>query len=297
MSTILLNEYNIIPYILDMKDFPLKARSSVHFMDKEEFSYENNSQFLNFDNIISVWWRRPDIYKIPLIFNPEEMNFVKAECEHYLTGLLWNQSCLWVNEPKFDKFASRKIIQLSYAKKLGLEIPETMITNDPYKAKKFIKNNQKGVIFKRTGASKGIGSETRLVTNQIIENLDSIQNSPTIFQNYIDAKFDLRVICIGDELIPFSIDSQSGTSPVDSRLDNTVKFEKHKLPEEIDNRLRQLIDQLNLKFAAIDMRVGKNGIYYFLEINTAGQFLYLQLKTGIKLMEKLASLLARGDKN
>jgi len=52
--------------------------------------------------------------------------------------------------------------------------------------------------------------------------------------------------------------------------------------------------QLGLVYGAKDFRIGKNGVIYFLEINPAGQFLYLQNKTGLPILETSAEILPSG---
>jgi hypothetical protein len=50
---------------------------------------------------------------------------------------------------------------------------------------------------------------------------------------------------------------------------------------------------LGLSYGAIDFRVDKQGSVYFLEVNPGGQFLYLQARLGVPLVENLAALLAK----
>jgi D-alanine-D-alanine ligase-like ATP-grasp enzyme len=50
---------------------------------------------------------------------------------------------------------------------------------------------------------------------------------------------------------------------------------------------------LGLAYGAIDFRVDPGGQIYFLEVNPAGQFLYLQARVDIPIVEALAALLAR----
>ena len=66
------------------------------------------------------------------------------------------------------------------------------------------------------------------------------------------------------------------------------------LKEVKDPELGVNIVDLGLVFGAIDLRLGVDGRYYFLEVNPAGQFVYLELKTGLPLIAALASVLARG---
>jgi hypothetical protein len=52
---------------------------------------------------------------------------------------------------------------------------------------------------------------------------------------------------------------------------------------------------LGLSFGVLDLRVGLDGEYYFLEVNPQGQFAYLEIKTGLPIFTSLANLLVYGD--
>jgi D-alanine-D-alanine ligase-like ATP-grasp enzyme len=53
-----------------------------------------------------------------------------------------------------------------------------------------------------------------------------------------------------------------------------------------------LMDALNLQYGTIDMRLREDGEYVFLEINPQGQFLYVEIKTGMPIARTMAELLA-----
>jgi hypothetical protein len=172
-----------------------------------------------------------------------------------------------------------------------------VITNDPAEALDFIQGLQGRAILKRVGAGPGPASRTRLVTPEILERLDAIVDCPTTFQAYIEAQLDLRVIWIDGDLWAVAIDSQAGSSPEDCRFDNSVDFKPYHLPQTVAEALNVLMSELGLTYGAIDLRVGRDGEHYFLEVNPGGQFVYLELKTGLPLTSALASVLARGTES
>jgi len=283
---------------LDMQRFPAPARASFSCIHgREERRWTDSPASLDFETIRSVWWRRPHPPVVPRLFSgADHGQFMQTECEHFLQGLLWSQRCLWVNDPMNNLRASRKIVQLSKAVEHGLAVPATLVTNDAPEALAFIRSLPGRAIFKRTGSGPGPASKTSFVTEDIQERLDSITDCPTTFQEYIEGRCDVRVVWIGGELWPISIDSQAGTSPEDCRFDNSVAFQSCTLPASVRDGLARLMTDLGLVFGAIDLRLGVNGEYYFLEVNPAGQFAYLELKTGIPLISALAALLAAGKR-
>jgi glutathione synthase/RimK-type ligase-like ATP-grasp enzyme len=294
VASALMHDHDVNSCILSMEDFPENFAGSVRFNENSGIEIKNEDEIIDFSTIKSVWWRRPAKSKIPYFNNAFDSDFLQIECDHFLQGAMWSHPCLWVNDPMSNRLASRKIVQLTRARNLGLNIPPTLITNNPIDAKNFIMESGRKVVFKRTGTSSGPFTVTTVVNKENIDRLESIKYSPTTFQEYIEPDVDLRIIWIADELYSVSIDSKSGETPIDSRLDNSVRFEKTDLPIQVADKLSSLMKNLGLIYGAIDMRIGLDGKYYFLEVNPAGQFIYLELKTGIPLVKKLSDTLASG---
>ena len=59
-----------------------------------------------------------------------------------------------------------------------------------------------------------------------------------------------------------------------------VKYHAHELPPETAAKLHELMGRLGLTYGAIDLRLTPEGRYVFLEVNPAGQFLYIEQATG-----------------
>jgi glutathione synthase/RimK-type ligase-like ATP-grasp enzyme len=57
----------------------------------------------------------------------------------------------------------------------------------------------------------------------------------------------------------------------------------------------KLMKRLGLVYGAIDMRKNVRGEYIFLEINTAGQWLFMEEPTGMPISETLADKLIEMD--
>jgi glutathione synthase/RimK-type ligase-like ATP-grasp enzyme len=65
------------------------------------------------------------------------------------------------------------------------------------------------------------------------------------------------------------------------------------LPPEIIAKLHELMTRLGLVYGAIDLRLTPEGRYVFLEINPAGQFLYVEYATGQPIAAALARTLSK----
>jgi glutathione synthase/RimK-type ligase-like ATP-grasp enzyme len=119
--------------------------------------------------------------------------------------------------------------------------------------------------------------------------------APVIFQRYIEAEADIRVTVIGDELFAAAADVRCAGYPTDVRLNLDAAYVPHQLPESIGAQLRRMVNELGLRYGAIDLRLTPDGRYVFLEINPAGQFLYIEQATGQKIAAALAALLASSE--
>ena len=241
--------------------------------------------------VTAVWWRRPRPCAVP---ETPYQSFQRTECDHFMQGLLWSLDASWVNHPAKDRWASRKLVQLKTAHRVGLDVPRTLVTNSPQEAVRFIESTKGNAVIKRIGAAPGPPSKTTLVSDVDPATLDGISASPAIFQEYIRPGLDLRITWIDGHPWTAGIDASSAAYPEDSRYDLSVDYKRYDLPGDVAKRIGQFMEALDLRFGAIDMRVTDSGQHFFLEVNPSGQFVYVQLKTGMPLSEEMASLLVRG---
>ncbi len=97
---------------------------------------------------------------------------------------------------------------------------------------------------------------------------------------------------IDADLCAAAIDSQSGELPLDWRFDYTVPFRPHALDAETSTRLRAVMRRLGLVYGAFDRRLTPAGENGFLEVNPNGEYLFVELLSGIPLSERMATFLA-----
>ncbi|WP_062996170.1 hypothetical protein [Nocardia mikamii] len=292
MASLLRNRYGLNPIRLDMRDFPRECGS---FRLDRAGAARSMSHIAGLDDVTAVWWRRPRPCRVPSGFLDGDDDFRQAECDGFLQGLLWSIPAVWVNDPGADRTATRKIVQLDTARRSGFAIPETLITNDPDEARSFVDSRGGSVIYKRTGTGRAEFSETRIVSREDLGRFDTIRSAPTTFQDYVEAECDLRVVWIDGVEWAVRIDSQSGAGWVDSRLDTSVAFTPERLPASVSKSLTTLMGALGLVFGVLDIRLGLDGEYYFLEVNPQGQFAYLEIKTGLPIFASLAEFLVHGE--
>ena len=243
------------------------------------------------------WWRRVRPF-VPddAVAEPEHRAFVVSETSQALLGLFDSLPCTWVNPPGKDEAAHRKTLQWAVAAEVGLELPRTLVTNDPAEARGFVAEVGLGhVVFKAFLASLDAWRETRLVRAAELAQLDAVRYAPVIFQELVRGP-DLRVTIVGNDVLAAEIDATASSYPVDMRMvvgESTVR--PVELPADLVAALRALMARLGLRYGAVDLRRTPEGRYVFFEVNPAGQWLFVEERTGLPITERVAGLLGALD--
>lgn len=250
---------------------------------------------LDLAGVRAVWYRRPQPFGIPAsLTRPSHRTFAYNESHEAIAGLWQLLDVFWMNHPTRDEVAARKVHQLAVARSSGLEIPPTLISNDPAEARRFLgERGPSGTIYKAFSATQQEWRETRLVRDEELAVLEQVRHAPVIFQEYVPARFDLRITVVGDRIFAAAIHSQDTEYHVDFRIDmNRAKVERHDLPDEVEKGLAEFMRRLGLVYGAIDMRLTPDGRYVFLEVNPAGQWLFIEGRTGQPISATVARTLA-----
>ena len=284
---------------LDLAAFPQAAGLSIRYDCCSMRSYELalDGRRISLDRLTSAWWRRPGYPKVsPAIFRESHRLFAANEADQAMGGLWPSLDVFWVNEPKRDEVAHRKPLQLRVAQDVGLSIPDTLITNEPDEARLFLdRHGYRNVIFKSFSATPTEWRETRLVGEPELRLLDNVRYAPVIFQEYIEAVYDVRITVVGSELFAAAIHARETAYPVDFRMDMShATVEPVDLPVDVQAGLLDLMSRLGLVYGAIDVRRTPDDRWVFLEVNPAGQWLFIETLTGQPISRALASTLIRG---
>ena len=286
-------------FLLDMSTFPQEMVLALAYNGNGgDFRLRRNGQEISLADCRAVWWRRPGYFvPDPTISRESHVQFIYGECGEAFAGLWHLMPASWINHPKRDEVAGRKVYQLKVAHDVGLLTPQTLVSNDVAEARAFIERMGSGrVIYKAFSATQAEWRETRLMGQAEMELLDSVRFAPVIFQEYIEAEVDLRITVVGDQIFAAAIHSQDSAYKFDFRMDMpSVKVEAVKLPDEIESKLLEFMRHYGLVYGAIDMRKRPNGEYVFLEINPAGQWLFIEGRTEQKITAALAEKLIAFD--
>lgn len=260
----------------------------------------NGTQY-NVLETTAAWIRKPWDMVFP--FDDARAAFAAQELgEHLNSSLALIDGVNWVNPRSARARADHKLVQLLVAREVGLLIPETLLSNSPGRVMEFSSLSGDELIYK-TLKEQAIFEKDHYVgsvlTSRIgpehMRHIDRIRYTSGIFQRNIKKYFELRVTVIGDQVFTARIDSQQNES---ARTDWRVAIMEGKVPvssfglsRDVEDMCLQLVRRLGLKFGAIDMIVTEDGDYVFLEINSNGQWLWVEKLTELPLADAMTDLL------
>ncbi|MCM3768389.1 hypothetical protein [Neobacillus niacini] len=215
-------------------------------------------------------------------------------CEQWMSfvrNLLIFEDAVWVNNPEKTFKAENKIVQLKYAKKVGFNIPYTMVTNGSPELE-----NKRYVVKSLDTAFFNIKGKEGFVYSNILQKEEiqdaNLEWAPVTIQEYIYPKTDIRVTVVGNDVFATSITSKGNGVDIDWRIvKDEVDFTTVSLPVHIEEKCIKLIKDLGLKFGAIDLLKTEENDYFFLEINPTGEWAWLVHTTGQLIPQSIADML------
>jgi ATP-grasp ribosomal peptide maturase len=302
-----LNRQRIPVFRFNTGDFPLAAKVSGELhAEGWDTRLFYNSRELQFRDVTSVWYRRPERFRLSETLTPAQREFAQRESRAVMAGLLASLSCVWVNHPARLAEADSKVSQLRAAQRCGLEVPRTLITNDPTTARRFYDDCDRQMIYKPI--TSGIVAAqiptmvyTSAVTRDSVAQLERVRNTPAMFQELVPKAFELRITIIGTDVFAARIDSQKSE---ETRMDwrrgqlAALGLGEYDLPEPVRAACLSLLQQFGLLYSAIDMIVTPDGDHVFLELNPNGQWAFVELTTGLPLRDSLIRVLTgSGDRS
>jgi hypothetical protein len=293
VSSVLNSQCGQTAIIWDSGSIPAEDRASFRLTEKgSDFEIETSNGKITLDSLRSVWWRRPGNFRLDKgVIEAKVQEFCLRECSSFLRGVLTTLRVPIVNDPTAQTDAARKPIQLLIAKHLGLAIPLTLMSNSPNEIRSFWESLSGNCIYKAFTPPTDELAETRLLTERDLHYLDQVRHAPIIVQERIEKGCDVRVNVFGERVFAASVATHIPQAELDWRLDMLAAWSEHKLPDEVSQKLLLLVRSLGLHYGCIDLRQRPDGTYVFLEVNPAGQFLFIEVATGQPLARSFAELL------
>ena len=299
-----LREQGIEVTRFNTEDVPTRARIVLHLSSEGPAGrLEIGGRHVNLSEIESIWYRRPGLPEPSKgITDPADWDFAVDESDEALLGLWRILDCTWVSRPDALNAASYKPAQLRVAADIGLEVPKSLITNDPEEARAFGESENGAIIVKplRFGLVRETEEYQDVVFTQPVRaedassGMESVALCPCYFQEYVPKDVEIRATVVGKEIFAAEIHSQQAPEGVhDWRRANVrdVPHFPHELPAGVAKRCVRIVEHFGLNFGAIDLIRTPDGRYVFLEVNPNGQWLWIEMLTNLPITESLVRLL------
>jgi hypothetical protein len=293
-----LRRRNVACLRLNLDCFPMDTHISYRLGDRGfggDISCDGRT--VDLASIGSVWCRgfRPSGF--PNSFADEDLKFVQDEAQRTLDALMTVLAVPWVNHPQNHARANSKAAQLLAAHRVGLAIPRTVVTNDPNEVRRFMAQNTGETIYKAHSQTlnlePGKALYTGVLTSKEVDHLDLIRVSPGVFQEYVPKAYEIRATVVGTRIFSGKIESQrSDQTRIDwRRRPFEIDEEPVSLSREVETMMLELMRLFGLHYGAFDFIVTPDGRHVFLEVNPAGQYLWVETVTKMPITAALAELL------
>jgi glutathione synthase/RimK-type ligase-like ATP-grasp enzyme len=259
---------------------------------------------LELEEVSAVWYRRSAMgARIPQELEPQLRRPSVEESRRLVFGMLAALGVFQLDTLETVRRAEHKPLQLELARSLGLEVPRTLMTNDPEAVRAFAASCPGGVVTKMMSSFAVYdeqGQEQVVFTTPLsardLEQLDGLDLCPMTFQERLAKAVELRVTVVGERVMAAAIDSQAlpgarndwrreGVALIDA-------WQPYTLPEPVQQGVLGLMEALGLNYGAFDFIVTPEGRHVFLEVNPAGEFMWLMRHPGLPIAEALADVLA-----
>lgn len=291
-----------------LTDYELCWWSSVQCCDFTITNHRNGLQ-LKGSEITAVWDRRPEYPKELPIRSTEIIDrHNREEALGFLRYLRYYiKDIPSIGSIVYDRVSSSKMLQLKVAQQVGLSVPDTCFSNRKsdilFFAKKYdeliLKSIESTGIWNDAEEEEYVFYAQKIASSSLLDvPEEAFLQTVSFVQNYVPKAYELRVTIVDDQVFACKIDSQcmeNNKGKIDWRqgYDYGLKHEACTIPNEIANKCICFLRKMRLNFGAFDFIVTPTGEYVFLECNPNGQWLWVELVTGMKISEAIASFLMK----
>lgn len=271
-------------------------------------SIRDQNIVMSVDQVAAFWNRRRPLHLIqkPETFAPDRPYLESCAVTLSRSMSLLGETGFAVNPATGILHGGDKFAQLRAAAKAGLCIPETVVTNDADTVHAFLRKH--GTICVKSirtinwlKEQKSYSAFTTLVADAASLPRESIELTPTIYQERIEKEFELRLTVFGNYYCATRIDSQSNPeTSLDWRRDLAYlrQLTDFTIPDELFTKVKAVMRAVGIRFGTFDLAYNRHQGWVFFEVNESGQFLWQESFCDDSLiLEPFARFLASGDDN
>ncbi|ASU81477.1 hypothetical protein CDO52_00595 [Nocardiopsis gilva YIM 90087] len=297
-----LDERDVAIARLSPSEFPRRLRMAAELPGAGRWSgtlVPDRGEEIALGDVRAVWRRSAAQFVLDERMTGPERAFAYGEARRGLGGVLAALGgCLWVNDPVAAARCEYKPVQLAAATKVGLSVPETLITSDPQAAHDWAKGLGRPIVYKpMSGVWHADEGQLRLMYTTPIEDPGDLLDprlalTAQMFQERIPVEFAVRATVVGDRVFAARIDTDSPEAMEDWRADyEALRHSVIELPAAVTAALVELHRRLGLVYGAADLICDTSGRFVFLETNQNGEFGWITHHTGLPIPAAIADLL------
>jgi hypothetical protein len=263
-----------------------------------------NGKDISPGNVSAAW-----MWKVASFRNADAEKNVSKQLSMVNEMSLWNRNLwslypdeVWINSPGNTYSADRKLMQLVTARKIGFNIPETLVSSSWRPVRQMLTNSDSNqIVVKMMRGAIADQNQIRVLYTTIldreaVDSLEDIANPfPGIYQIFVPKAREWRVTVVGEECFPVAI--YTGSDSRDDwrrhQLKPSVQFRREDLPDDITQKCISYLKEFSLKYGAFDLVERPDGQIFFLECNPSGQHNWLEEAVGIPVSDAIAGMLLR----
>lgn len=282
----------------DLAQFPQSLRMVAENHGSWDGCLDDGRRIARLEHVRSIHRRRPGRPVVAEAMRSPYDDWARDQAMGGLMGVLYALPAVWVNRPEIDGIASHKPVQLPTAAACGLSVPRSIITNDLIAARRFAEAIRGPLICKpviggqlRHDDDRRTGVPTHRIEASDLD--ESIELTAHYLQEWVPKQFEVRLIVVGDRFFAVTIHTDSVDGKVDWRTDyDALSYRVTETPEDVRAGVTNWMKRFGLNFGAFDFSVTPSGQWVMFECNPAGQWAWLQERTGSPICEALVDQLA-----
>lgn len=281
-------------YRFNTEDYPVDVRIAIDPLRPDVARLIDDDREIELGGARGIWLRRPRWPVVDAGLQRTDRAFAQQEAVAAIGGAWRVLAHRCVSAPDAMQAARWKMPQLATAATQGLDVPETIVTNDPSAAAAFV---AAGPTIAKAVAEVRVETTSEVLVGETFAldgefDPESVRMAPVLLQRRVDKVADLRVTAVGRLVFAVRIVTPEG-APLDFRQTEPrdCRYEVVDLPERVATRVRSYLNAFGLRFGAFDLAEDRDGTLWFLECNPAGQWGWLEPFTGLNITGALVDLL------
>ena len=261
---------------------------------------------IDFSSVKAVWARRLTVSEAleqKLTTQSAGYSIWKGEWNRHLFGIYASlRSLPWINPIANSALCDNKLYQFEMASAAGFQIPDFICSNEHDVLREFISHHGAAAVkflsqdTYRDHSGRFVGLYVNRLTVDDVEDFKETHENPIIAQRYVEKKYEVRYTFVDGNGFCCLIDSQkSARANIDWRRYDLPSTPHHSMdaPDHIHAKAINLMQTLGLVYGAFDFVVDTDDNWWYLEVNSAGQWLWIEDLTGLPISAAVVDALIR----